>query len=343
MRGINTLLVVYLFCTTALAREFVISDNDANIDDVFATWVLFQEPSDELLANIITNADCMGYQTMDELEPKFHAYANMTDVPFAMSKVRGKEAFPWVYRGYSAAMGRVDCLKSVAGVKSTYKDGDLLYKDTLHYALASGKQVTIVATGPLTALAKVLKENPSFKKAIKRLIFMGGALDSCPGNIDPNMVSDFVVGTQAEWNVFWDPEAVDYIFQNTNFPITLIPVNLTNYSGLTYELMLDLQSQAKLGFPLSVLAFQSYSLVSDLVNGTKTSYFLWDVTAAIYKTRPQFFSKPVNKTLSVHVNGKEQGSLYEDPEGRNVTAILDFADADGKAQFYAYFLTTLRR
>lgn len=333
----------FIFCSSLGFADFVISDNDANIDDLFAYWVLFQDSPDTLLlANVVTNADSMGYQTIDDTIPKFQSFTNMTQLPFGMSKARAKNPFPWIYRADASRMGSVPSLNATVIREHAVPDGDALYKSALKAFLAFGEKVSIVATGPLTALAGVLKENPELGEAIGHLVFMGGAVGDCAGNINPKVVQNFVSEeSKAEWNVFWDPEAVDYIFRHTDFPITLIPLNLTNASKLTEDFMLALKKQADEGYPVSRLAFESYDLVSHWT-GAKVEYYLWDVTAAVYKNRPEFFASPVDMFLSVETQGKDQGSLYEDAKGRKVSAVLEFAGAEGRDNFYKYFLQTLR-
>ena len=78
------------------------------------------------------------------------------------------------------------------------------------------EEITIVALGPLTNIAKAIKQNPEVMKLVKEIIIMGGAI-RVPGN--KNRV--------AEFNIFVDPEAADIVFK---FPIkkTLVPLDACN-------------------------------------------------------------------------------------------------------------------
>jgi inosine-uridine nucleoside N-ribohydrolase len=75
-------------------------------------------------------------------------------------------------------------------------------------------EITIVAIGPLTNVAKAIAENPEAMNKTKELIIMGGAL-TIPGNIS----------TAAEFNIFVDPDAAKTVFE---FPIkkTLVPLDV---------------------------------------------------------------------------------------------------------------------
>lgn len=343
-------LALIVFGTFQQANAgFVISDNDANIDDVFA-YLLLAFSKNPLSGIVVTNADCMGYQTINGTIPKVQTFANATYIPFGMTKARAQNPFPWFYRSFSASMGEVKCLSTVVANTCPEPDGDALYERLLVEHLKNGQRVTIVATGPLTALANLLAAHPELEDAIDGLIWEAGAVGEASGNIDPKAVYDFVVGTQAEWNVFWDPKAVDFIFRNTKFPITLLPVNLTNDAELTKAVMNALQAQSEAGYPLSTFAYEAYSIVSNLTKtrkedapGDATSYYLWDVVAAIYYLQPSYFVKPDSMKLSVQLYGKDQGSLYLDDFGRDVQVVLSFNGKTGLDAFYDYFLHALRR
>ena len=93
--------------------------------------------------------------------------------------------------------------------------------------LASPGEITIVALGPLTNVAKAIQNNPDFAGKVKQLVIMGGAVASLPdgaGNITPN----------AEYNFWVDPEAAR-ITLRSGIPIELSPLNVSRKSALTKE------------------------------------------------------------------------------------------------------------
>ncbi|MGL5126589.1 MAG: nucleoside hydrolase, partial [Fusobacteriaceae bacterium] len=82
--------------------------------------------------------------------------------------------------------------------------------------------VSIIALGPLSNLAKaVLKEKDILKKA-KKIISMGGAFRS-NGNCSQ----------VAEFNYWVDPDAVNIVFNNVEKPIELVPLDVTRKIVLT--------------------------------------------------------------------------------------------------------------
>ncbi|MGB2867889.1 MAG: nucleoside hydrolase [Bacteroidota bacterium] len=78
-----------------------------------------------------------------------------------------------------------------------------------------GKQLTIVALGPLTNIALAWRKNPGALRKIRRIVTMGGAFD-VRGNTGP----------VAEFNYYVDPEAAQIIL-DSGLPITMIPLDLT--------------------------------------------------------------------------------------------------------------------
>ena len=60
-------------------------------------------------------------------------------------------------------------------------------------------QIYLCPTGPLTNIALSLEKDPSIKKNIKEIVFMGGPA-MCLGNTTPS----------AEFNIYVDPHAVSY-------------------------------------------------------------------------------------------------------------------------------------
>ncbi|CAR28007.1 hypothetical protein ZYGR_0N04950 [Zygosaccharomyces rouxii] len=70
--------------------------------------------------------------------------------------------------------------------------------------LEHANEITIVATGPLTSLATLLIQKPHLKSKIKYISIMGGGIEV--GNRNDNC--------SAEFNVWIDPEAANFILQD---------------------------------------------------------------------------------------------------------------------------------
>jgi inosine-uridine nucleoside N-ribohydrolase len=80
---------------------------------------------------------------------------------------------------------------------------------------ANPGEINIVAVGPLTNIATVLKADPAIAPMIKSFALMGGSLSG--GNITP----------AAEFNFYVDPEAARIVF-DSGVPITMVGLDVTH-------------------------------------------------------------------------------------------------------------------
>ena len=87
--------------------------------------------------------------------------------------------------------------------------------------LANPGEIEILALGPLTNIALALRMEPAFGRAVKRVIFMGGALD-VPGNVGPLSTA----------NITLDPEAARLAFHG-GYPIVMVGQDVTRFARLS--------------------------------------------------------------------------------------------------------------
>ncbi|MEJ8847930.1 nucleoside hydrolase [Variovorax rhizosphaerae] len=86
---------------------------------------------------------------------------------------------------------------------------------------ANPNEVTILAIGPLTNIAKAMRKSPEIVPLIKQIIYMGGAVH-VPGNTTKT----------AEFNWWFDPEAAQYVVRQ---PVSqaVVPLDVTDTVLLT--------------------------------------------------------------------------------------------------------------
>jgi purine nucleosidase len=203
----------------------------------------------------------------------------------------------------------------------------------LRKATQTHKPITLLITDPLTTLSDLLKQNRRLAKGIKRVIWMGGAID-VPGNLDPTTIPPQIANPKAEWNAFWDPYAVSWILKNTSFPIVLFPLDVTNQAKLTPEFMASLDAQGP-QYRYSRLVGGLYGLVEG------QPYFeMWNSLTSVYLARPDIFAAPVPMKLTIETEGYMQGAITRDPKGRAVRVVMNIKDKDA---FYTYVLNQLKR
>ena len=84
-------------------------------------------------------------------------------------------------------------------------------------------ELIIVALGPLTNIAKAIREDTAKMQRLQKIVLMGGAFEEY-GNVT----------TTAEFNIFVDPHAAHEVFQ-FNVPIYIVPLDATHQIILTGE------------------------------------------------------------------------------------------------------------
>jgi inosine-uridine nucleoside N-ribohydrolase len=100
---------------------------------------------------------------------------------------------------------------------------------------ASDRPVTVVATGPLTNVALLLRRYPSVREAIGEIVLMGGSASG--GNWRP----------LAEFNIWVDPEAAHVVF-SSGLPVTMCGLDVTHQALATDAVLAQLRA---LGTPLA--------------------------------------------------------------------------------------------
>ena len=82
-------------------------------------------------------------------------------------------------------------------------------------------QLTIIALGPLTNIARALTAEPHLAEWIPEIVVMGGAV-GVPGNVTP----------YAEFNIYNDPEAADIVL-SSGIPIKLVGLDVCLQTSFT--------------------------------------------------------------------------------------------------------------
>lgn len=314
--------------------ETVLFNHDAAIDEFMAAVLLTTMPHTKYLGSVIMNADCIDSYAMQG-QWRIQQFILQPQYPITLSRARQWNPFPWQYRGDCIREAGIDVLKSIADNPAwpPYPDGDAFMATQLADAISRGEQLTLLVNCPLTTLRNVLEQNRELEAAIGRLIWMGGAINVA-GNLDPTPIPPQVANKTAEWNAFCDPFAVDWVFRNTQFPICLFPLDMTNQATIRKDFMERLSVQAK-RHPYSLLAYQSYSLVA-----AESFYDMWDVVTTCYIPHPEFFGPPQTMSLSMVTEGFAQGTLKQTAYGRTVQVLLELTHAK---EFYAYVLKQFAR
>ena len=209
-----------------MAKKKVILDVDAGVDDALAIILALRSPELEVLA-ITTVSGNVHVDLCTKNVLRVLALLEDKELPVV---ARGEET-PLAKEPYSA--------ESVHGDDGLGDLGDDYYpsldwgqvspKPAIEFLLemvaSKPGEISIVATGPLTNIAKAIQMNPTAMAQAKAIIVMGGAVE-VPGNIDPLDV--------AEFNVYVDPDALEVVL-GFSVPVTLVPLDVTHKVPLMRE------------------------------------------------------------------------------------------------------------
>jgi pyrimidine-specific ribonucleoside hydrolase len=195
-------------------RKSVILDVDTGVDDAMA--ILFAASLRELRVEAITTVS--GNVHVDDVVKNTKTVLGLipggTDIPLgkgALSPLNRKRFHAPEVHGKDG-LGNVRKKYDTHGASSYARPALPLIFDVLKDV---SPPVTIIATGPLTNIARAIRKNPGIMRRVKNIISMGGVFDR-KGNTGP----------LAEFNYYVDPLAVE-IVAASGIPLTILPLNVT--------------------------------------------------------------------------------------------------------------------
>ena len=186
-------------------KQAVIIDTDPGVDDAIAILLALTYPGFDVIGLTTTAGNVpRGRATRNALA--LLDYVGRNDIPVhagAARPVRGKFAYA---RHVHSPAGLTRRLPDPVTPPSNVGAVRFLAQSLL----AEPNDVTVIALGPLTNLARLLKRNSRALQSAKRIVIMGGAVNF-PGNAT----------THSEFNFFSDPTAARLVMES-GIPLTLV-------------------------------------------------------------------------------------------------------------------------
>ncbi|WP_353826345.1 nucleoside hydrolase [Agromyces sp. SYSU T0242] len=201
----------------------VIVDCDPGHDDVFALWTAAGHPGLDLLAVTTVGGNVPLEHTSRNARVAL-AVAGITDVPVAAGAreplVRALSTAEWIH-GENGLGGPElpDPDAGPAAVPLDPRSATELMADTLE---AASEPVAILATGPITNVAALLRDRADLVGRIREVVWMGGSTER--GNVTP----------YAEFNAWVDPEALHAVLCS-GIRFTMVGLNVTHRALVTRE------------------------------------------------------------------------------------------------------------
>jgi purine nucleosidase len=204
----------------------VIIDCDPGIDDAVALCLALFDSRLEVQAITATQGNVTAHQAsrnvqtiVDQLDPPRFPRIGVAAPPENPPSIDGRD-----FHGE-------DGLGNAGFVVSELHQQHPAEKIICDVVHAWPEEVTIVALGPLTNIARALSRDPELSSTVGRILMMGGSVQGI-GNVT----------AAAEYNMFYDPQSAREVFRSHTTK-TLIPLDVTSQVLLTLDLMSELPGE----------------------------------------------------------------------------------------------------
>ena len=198
------------------ADKILLIDTDPGIDDALALALAFRHPNVQvpLVTTVAGNTGIESVTTNAQLLlPLFGADASTVLAKGAAKPLKRNTETAEDFHGPDGLGGVRDSVAKQIAKPSAVKANGI--KRIVEAAKHYGKDLTIVALGPLTNIARALAQDERAMRGIGSLVIMGGAV-RVAGNTSPG----------AEFNFFADPHAAEIVLK-AGLPTTLVPLDVT--------------------------------------------------------------------------------------------------------------------
>lgn len=203
----------------------ILLDCDPGHDDAVAILLALGSPEIELLGVTTTFGNCAVADATRNAQQVLEL-AGRADVPVAVGA-----AGPTV--GELALGNYVHGTSGLDGPELPEPSFPVQAEDAVTFLARTLREatepVTVVATGPIGNVGRLLTEHPDVAAKVAEVIFMGGSTER--GNHTPT----------AEFNTFADPEALDVVLRS-GVPVRMVGLNLTHQALATPEVVERMQA-----------------------------------------------------------------------------------------------------
>ncbi|MBI3695142.1 MAG: nucleoside hydrolase [Acidobacteria bacterium] len=264
----------------------VILDHDGAIDDYVALAMLLSANDRTLRGVTISFGDSYPESAVEDTAHVLLTYGRQVPVGVFEPWQRGKNEFPAAWRAQSGSVAKLPAFSAARAAGRPESAVPLLRR-------LLAQKTDVLATGPLTNLAALLRENLELVSHIGRLVIMGGAV-RVPGNTPDGL---------SEYNIFVDPEGADYVFSQARrgLRIELVPLDATNHLPVTREFIDRLLPRP----------------AGQILNLATGPIYLWDGGAALALLKPELFRF---ETLRLKVT--PEGRTVETPDGHGPIRVV---------------------
>ena len=249
----------------------VIMDCDPGIDDGIAlAYAAAHQDEIELLA-VTTFA---GNQTIDKVTKNALELVDFYGLKVPVARGQERPLVKEVIHAeeFHGETGLGHCVLPETGTKAASDNAVFFIREILD-DLPEGQQVTFIETAPMTNLALLLRVFPEVKDKIRRIVFMGGAVEG--GNVTP----------AAEFNIYADPEAAKIVFE-AGIPLVMCGLDATMKCNLTRNQIMKL---CQSGNPVARACGDMAGYVLENSSKYRCVASIHDAVPFMYLLHPEFF------------------------------------------------------
>jgi inosine-uridine nucleoside N-ribohydrolase len=298
--------------------KHIILDTDPGIDDALAFILAFNSPELKVEA-VTTVAGNVNHTKGHRNAKKLLEFLGVKDVPVCAGAV-----IPLIKKlGHAEEFhGKTGLGDSTLPEPTTKTDHRSAVDVILEKADELGKNLNLVAVGPLTNIAVAILADPKLSQKVDKLVIMGGAFNLTPyGHGNANSV--------AEFNIWLDPEAAKIVF-NSGIPMVAVGLDTTTHPDyrMSREMFEDIVAKGN----------RTSNLVDDLCRSLVerfNGFSLHDPQAMAYVIDPTLFTTEKYK-VDVECNGEltrgmtvVERRLYRIVKDEANVEVVVNVDADG--------------
>lgn len=270
-------------------------DTDMGNDDIMALAMLAQDPKIKIEAISLVNGVSRAKKGVQNLQ----GILQFLDLNPQLFEDKSVKEYPYKLEFPKQDINRAEELTLLSKLPIQPTSAATLDISQLLQSLPD--QSVLLALGPLTNIASLIKQKPElFKQKISEIVLMGGGIEK--GNVPPLRV--------AEYNIALDPLSAQVVF-DSGFPITMVGIDATSQVPCTEEFKQQVKSITPPNKPAAIIK-------EILVNNQTDFDAFYDPLAAAILIDQNLIRSSIKGTVNVVTNGANQGQTLFTADTSNV-------------------------
>jgi inosine-uridine nucleoside N-ribohydrolase len=211
--------------------KHILLDTDPGVDDAIAFLLAFNSPEIkvEAVTTVVGNVSHVKAHTNAK---KLLEFIGATDVPVCAGAEKPLIRERSNAEEFHGKTGLGDAVLPEPKMKTDPRNAVEMILEKVDEL---GKELTLVAIGPLTNIASAILADPSLPGKVDKLVIMGGAFNLTPYGLgNANAV--------AEFNIWHDPDAAKIVF---NSGISIVAAGLDTTTHPDYRMSVDMFNEIK--------------------------------------------------------------------------------------------------